>query len=123
MIRKIVTNLVRHWKNVNITRIIGYVTAIRGTSIAILGFALTPVTFGASLALSLTIVGASKGTVGGLTAAGASITDTILTKLGVREAQRQVQYDLDKLKEIQSIEEEIAKLNERIEKKYADLNR
>ena len=90
IIRNIATSLVTHRRNVKITRITGSVAAIAGTSITILGFALTPVTFGGSIAL--TIVGTSIGTAAGLTSIRASITDMILTKSEVGEAQRQLQY-------------------------------
>ena len=109
MIRNITANLVTHRQNVNISLITGSLAAIGGSGIAILGFALAPVTFGASL--GLTIVGVAIATAGGLTAAGASITDTALTKNGVTEAQKQLTYDQGKLQEIQAMQDQITEQN------------
>ena len=112
-------NLVTHRRNVNISRITGSLAAIGGSGIAILGFALTPVTFGASL--GLTIAGAGIAAAGGLTAAGASIVDTVITKTGVREAQAQLEFDQDKLKDIDLVQDQIKEQNDRIREKCPDL--
>ena len=95
-IRTTAEKLVKHHRNVNISRITGSVVAIGGSGIAILGFALTPVTFGASL--GLTIAGAGIAAAGGVTAAGASIADTVITKTGVKEAQEQIQKQNERIR-------------------------
>ena len=111
--------LVTHHRNVNISRITGALVGIGGSGIAILGFALAPVTFGASL--GLTIGGVAIATAGGATAAGASIVDIVIAKTGVKEAQEQIDFDQNKLKEIALIQDQIREQNERIREKCPDL--
>ena len=118
-IRATADKLVKHHRNVNISRITGSVVAIGGSGIAILGFALTPVTFGASL--GLTVAGAGIAVAGGATATGASIVDTVITKTGVKGVQEQYEFDQDKMKEIDLIQDQIQKQNERIREKCPDL--
>ena len=118
-IRTTADKLVTHRRNVNISRITGSLVAIGGSGIAILGFALTPVTFGASL--GLTIAGAGIAAAGGITAAGASIVDTVITKTGVKEAQEQIEFDQNKLKEIDLIQDQIKEQNEINREKCPDL--
>ena len=118
-IRATAEKLVKHHRNVNISRITGSLTAIGGSGIAILGFALTPVTFGASL--GLTIAGAGIAVAGGATATGASIVDTVITKTGVKGVQEQYEFDQDKMKEIDLIQDQIQKQNDRIREKCPDL--
>ena len=120
MVQNTAANLMKHRRNVNISRITGSIAAIGGSGIAILGIALIPVTFGGSVLL--TISGTAVATAGGLTAAGASIADTLITKSGVTEAQKQVIYDQDKLREIQRIQEQIENQNKKIREKCPDLN-
>ena len=112
-------NLVTHHRNVNISHITGSLAAIGGSGIAILGLALTPVTFSASL--GLTIAGAGIAAAGGVTAAGASIADTAIAKTGVKEAQALLEYDQDKLKKIDLVHDQIQEQNERIRERCPDL--
>ena len=118
-IRTTAEKLVKHHRNVNISYITGSLAAIGGSSIAILGFALTPVTFSASL--GLTLVGAGIAAADGVTAAGASIVDKVITKTRVKEAKEQLDFDQDKLKEIALVQYQIKKQNERIREKCPDL--
>ena len=120
-IRTTAEKLVTHNQNVNISHITGSLVAIGGSGVAILGFALNTVTFGA--AIGLTIVGAVVATAGGATAAGASIVDTVITKTGVKEAQAQLEFDQDKLKEIELIQDQIKEQNEKIKEKCPDLKK
>ena len=71
--------------------------------------------------LGLTIGGAAIVIAGGVTAAGASITDTALTKNGVTEAQKQLTYDQGKLQEIQAIQHQITEQNITIKERCRNL--
>ena len=119
MIRNTAENLVRHHQNVNISRITGSAAGITGSGIAILGFALAPVTFGASL--GLTIGGVAIAAAGGATAAGAGIVDVIITKYGVENTQKQLKDDQDMMENIKEIQIKIEKQNKRIKDKCPDL--
>ena len=97
----IIDNLKVHHRNVNISRITGSGVSIAGSLIAILGFGLAPVTLGASIGLTAT--GIAIAVAGGGTVAGASITDTIIEKLKVKQAQEHLKVDYDQLHTIQVI--------------------
>ena len=91
----------KHHRNVNISRITGSSVSIAGSVIAIVGFGLAPVTLGASIGLSAG--GIALAAAGGGTVAGASITDTVIQKLNVKQAQEQLKEDYDQLYIIQVI--------------------
>ena len=104
-IQTTIANLQVHHKNVNISRIFGSTTSIAGSLIAILGFGLAPVTFGASVGLS--VGGIALAVAGGGTAAGASIADIFIQKFNVNHAQEQLRRDYDQFYEIREVAEEI----------------
>ena len=72
---------------------------------AIVGFGLATVTFGASIGLS--VGGIALAVAGGSTAAGASIVDTAIEKSNVKHAQEQLARDYDDLNLISAIAKEI----------------
>ena len=100
-IEGIIDDLKTHHRNVNISRITGSGVSIAGSLIAILGFGLAPVTLGASIGLSA--AGIAIAVAGGGTAAGASIADTVIQKLNVKQAQERLEDDYDQLYMIQVI--------------------
>ena len=100
-IRTTIENLKVHHRNVNISRIMGSTTSIAGSALAITGFALAPVTLGVSIGLS--VGGIALAVAGGGTAAGASITDTVIEKSKVKHAQQQIRDDYDQLHTIQVV--------------------
>jgi hypothetical protein len=100
-IEGIIADLKVHHRNVNISRIAGSSASIIGSAMAIIGFGLAPVTFGASIGLS--VGGIALAVAGGSTAADASIADTILKKINVKQAQEQLEKDYDELYTIQVI--------------------
>ena len=97
----IIDDLKIHHRNVNISRITGSGVSIAGSLIAIVGFGLAPVTLGASI--GLTVGGIAMAVAGGTTAAGASIADTVIQKLNVKQAQEHLKEDHDQLHTIQMI--------------------
>uniref|UniRef100_A0A1X7TTQ1 Caspase family p20 domain-containing protein n=1 Tax=Amphimedon queenslandica TaxID=400682 RepID=A0A1X7TTQ1_AMPQE len=109
-IRKAADNLQEHHSNVNKSRIIGATASIGGGALAILGFALTPVTFGGSLALSAIGIGAAA--VGGGTVAGASIADIIIEKSGIKDVQKTCNEDYRQLRIVEGIITEIKQVVE-----------
>ena len=102
-IRGTTEKLQKHHRNINISRITGSGISIAGSLIAILGFGLAPVTFGASIGLS--VGGIALAVAGGGTAAGASIADIVIQKSNVKEAQEQLTHDYHLLQEIHEIAE------------------
>ena len=97
----IIDDLKIHHRNVNISRVTGSGVSIAGSLIAIVGFGLAPVTLGASI--GLTVGGIVLAVAGGSTVAGASIADTVLQKLNVKQAQEQLKEDYNQLYMIQVI--------------------
>ena len=106
-IGKTIEKLKVHHKNVNISRISGSSVSIAGSLIAILGFGLSPVTLGASLALSAG--GIALAALGGGTAAGASIADVFIQRSGIKDVQGQLTCDNQQLDAISQTAKEIKK--------------
>lgn len=84
-IRRIAQEIDDHYSKITKAKIAGSALAIPGGIIAGVGFALSFVTFGASLGLS--IAGGIMAGVGGATAGGAGIVDAILAKRTSKEAE------------------------------------
>ena len=101
-IKTTTANLKVHHRNVNISRITGSTVSIVCSAMAIAGFAIAPITVGASVGLS--VPGIALAVAGGGTAAGASIADTVIEKSNVRQAQEQLRDDYDQLHTIYVID-------------------
>ncbi len=104
-IEQTIEKLKEHHRNVNISRITGSSASIIGSGIAILGFALAPVTLGASIGLS--VGGIALAVAGGGTAAGASITDIFLQKSNIEHVQEQLDRDYKQLDAISQTAKDI----------------
>ena len=107
--------LKRHRRNTNIAKVTGGATIIGGGTTAIVGIALIPGTFGASL--FLVIGGVAIASAGGITAAGAGIADVV-----IQRSQDEVQAtilieDFEKLKPIRELVKKMRKKNEKREEK------
>ncbi len=105
--------LKRHRRNTNIAKVTGGATIIGGGTTAIVGIALIPGTFGASL--FLVIGGVAIASAGGITAAGAGIADVV-----IQRSQDEVQAtilieDFEKLKPIRELVKKMRKKNEKRE--------
>lgn len=120
-LRNILEKLQQTNRDVRISRIAGASTSIIGGVVAVVGFGLIPVTFGASLAL--TIVGTAIGVAGGATSAGATIADMVKTKAGTKEAERVIKADQEQTEEINDILRLMAKMIERIESEHSAVSR
>ncbi len=99
--------LKRHRRNTNIAKVTGGATIIGGGTTAIVGIALIPGTFGASL--FLVIGGVAIASAGGITAAGAGIADVV-----IQRSQDEVQAtilieDFEKLKPIRELVKKMRK--------------
>lgn len=79
---------------------------------AIVGFALTPVTFGGSLGLAIPGIGLAVA--GGATAAGASIVDIVIEKLNLKETQENLERDYGSLEVVRGIAERISVVIENV---------
>ena len=95
----------------NISRVAGSVASATGSVVAIVGFALTPVTLGASLGLA--VGGIAVAVAGGATTAGASIVDVVIQRSNVNYVENQLKADFDKL---EIIKEKVTKLKTMMEK-------
>ena len=118
-VQKIVEELPKHHKNVNISRITGSAASIGGSIVAIVGFALTPVTLGASLGLSIAGIGVAVA--GGATAVGASIADTVIERHNIKGIQNKLDDDFKKLKELNDLAEELKRIVEETERQCPTL--
>ena len=109
-VKETATELEKHRRNVNISRITGSTVSTGGTAAVITGFALAPVTLGGSLALS--IVGAGASVAGGATAAGASIADTAIQKASLKKIQKQIDDDNMQVEVVRQMAEDIQEVIE-----------
>lgn len=126
LLREVADKIDHHYKNSNIARITGSsvaigggVATIGGAGLIIGGAALTAVggiltvaTLGATAPIVAaggaittagivsTVAGAGTGIAGGATAAGATIADVVISKLGIKEAQKQIDDDNEKIKKV-----------------------
>ncbi|XP_061434427.1 uncharacterized protein LOC133359881 [Lethenteron reissneri] len=96
--RGIVCLLKERQQNVNIARASGTSAGVAGGIMSIVGFALIPVTFGASL--GLIIAGTTMGVAGALTNTGASIMLTVKNKTTAQDVQRAMDEDKKLSKEL-----------------------
>ena len=91
MLNKIIDELNEHRYNVNISKVVGSSVGIVGGVISVIGVVLIPVSFGASI--GLTVAGSGMAATGGVVSAGAGITETIITKSKVADAQAAISAD------------------------------
>ena len=112
MMRDTADEIDKHYKNVDISRIVGAGTAIAGGVVAVGGTVATLATAG--LAAPITALMIVAGTVisiaGGTTSAGASIADMIIPKLKLSVVQKQIDADNEMLKELMKIRSEIEEI-------------
>lgn len=118
-LREILEKLQRMNRDVRISRIAGASTSIVGGVVAVVGFALIPVTFGGSLAL--TVVGTVVGVAGGATSAGATIADMVKTKICTKEAAETLKADQEQTTEINEILEEMATMVQKVQCEHSDI--
>ena len=88
---------------------------------AITGFALTPVTAGVSLGLSIAGIGVAMA--GGATAVGASIADTVIERHNIKGIQKRLDEDFKKLRELNAMAEELNRMVEESEGKCFKLKK
>ena len=119
-IRDTANKLQEHHRNVNISRITGSSASIAGSVMAIVGFALTPVTLGASIGLSAAGIGIAVA--GGATVAGASVADVFIEKSNVKDVQNRLDRDFKQVKAIQGIAERIEQIIQEIRKKCPNVS-
>ena len=98
LLRETADNIQWHHRNVSAAKLGGNGLAVTGGILAIVGLALTPVTFGASA--SLIIAGTVIGAAGGFTGISATLIDWFIEKCGVKDTQKQYNYDIEQLKEV-----------------------
>ncbi|XP_032834594.1 uncharacterized protein LOC116956854 [Petromyzon marinus] len=91
MLAGMIVKLRKRKRDGNISKVTGSSAGIAGGIMLITGFALIPVTFGASLGLS--IAGTAMGVAGSITAAGASIAVTVMNKASTKEATENIEKD------------------------------
>ncbi|CAN0126600.1 unnamed protein product [Lampetra fluviatilis] len=113
MLASMIVELKIRARDGNISKVAGSSTGIVGGALAITGLALIPVTFGASL--GLTIAGTVMGVAGGITTAGASIAVLVMNNASTKEAMENIKKDkiyIEKLeKEMTSVDFAVSKLD------------
>lgn len=118
-LKEIVEKLQKMNRDVRISRITGASTSIVGGIVAIVGFALIPVTFGGSLAL--TIVGTTVGVAGGATSAGATIADIVKTKISNSKAEKILEKDRELTAEINKKLKEMSRMVQRVQCEHGNI--
>ena len=118
-IREVAEMLEEHHRNINISKITGSSASILGGLMAIVGFGLTPITFGGSLAFAA--VGICVGTLGGATVAGASIADNLIEKMKIKEIQKKYNEDYRQLEYIKKYIQKMEEIVEKIYRRYPDV--
>nr|XP_032834706.1 uncharacterized protein LOC116956928 [Petromyzon marinus] len=91
MILDMIVELKKRTRDGHISKVAGSSAGIAGGVMAITGLALIPVTFGASL--GLTIAGTVMGVAGGITGAGASIAVLVMNKASTKKATENFEKD------------------------------
>ena len=104
--------IIKVCQNVRISRIAGGVAGVAGASVGIAGLALIPVTFGGSLVL--TGIGLGVGVAGGVTGAGATIADIVVTQKELRKARVSLILDRQLCQVINSLMKSIEEIANRI---------
>ena len=120
IIEKTIEQLKKHHKKVNIARIAGSGTSAIGSGVAIAGFILAPFTAGLSIGLS--VGGIAVATLGGGTAAGASLADAYLQKENIKHVQDQLARDNKQLEAISQTARKIKKEIDDTRQKYPDVS-
>ncbi|XP_078471071.1 uncharacterized protein LOC144733161 isoform X2 [Lampetra planeri] len=91
MLFKMIVQLRKRKRDGKISKATGASAGIVGGAMVIAGLALAPLTFGASL--GLTIAGTATGVAGSITAAGSSIAVLVMNKASTKEARANVEND------------------------------
>ena len=115
-----IESLIKSRRDCSIAKITGSGVSIGGGILAIVGFALTPVTLGGSLALG--IGGIAIAGAGGVTAAGASIADTVI-QMCENEVKAILDADYENLKPIYELANEMLEIMQETEKMCDGVNK
>ena len=122
LLDKLADKIEFHYKNTNIARIAGAGTAIAGGALIVGGAVATFFTLG--FAAPVVVGGVALAVGGGATVAGSSITDLIVSKLNLDDAQKQIDSDNEMTKKviliiniIEAFVDNICRLNPQAKKK------
>lgn len=115
-LKELAVNLDDHFQKICKAKIAGSTTSLGGGILAVVGFGLSFVTFGASL--GLTIAGSIIAGAGGITVGGSMITDAMLSK----QRRESAQAILDKYNElVEIIKEECIEIGEMLKEKDGNM--
>ena len=121
MLKEIPDKIDWHYKNTNITRVVGAGTAIAGGVLTVAGTVGSFFTFG--LAAPVAGIGVALAVSGGGAAAGASIADIIVAKLNLSEVQHQLDIDRKKTDKLIETINRIDEISEVIVKRFPHVTR
>ena len=109
MMRDTADKIDKHYKNVNISRIVGAGTAIAGGAMALGGSIIILATAGLAAPVTAPIIaaGTAMSIAGGGTSAGASIADIIISKLKLSDVQKQIDADNEMLEKLIKVKSEM----------------
>ena len=97
------------------SRMAGAITSLVGGGLAAVGFGLIPVTFGGSIALS--VIGAGVGVAGGAVSIASTVTDKVMSKGKLKQAQAIVNIDKQLTEQVNDLFIKLHKILESIQRK------
>ena len=115
MMRDTADEIDKHYKDINISRIVGASTAVAGGLMAV-GGAIVTLETAAPITAPVIAAGVGISIAGGGISAGASFADVIISKLKLSDVQKQIDADNEMLQQMVQHSSEIKKIEEAIQR-------
>lgn len=114
-LKKIKEDIFNVCQNARRSKMAGAITSLVGGGLAAIGFGLIPVTFGGSVALS--VLGAGVGVAGGAVSIASTVTDKVMSKGKLKQAQAVIDIDKQLTEQVNELFARLQKILEFIQRK------